>query len=53
MRRTAKGNRQVRVGPDDRRPQIHRGRDGSGSIDTTPAFPVHAHTSTFASTEET
>jgi hypothetical protein len=52
MRRTSKDRRQARVGPDDRQPQIHRGRDGSGSIHMTPAFPVHAPTSTHASPEE-
>jgi hypothetical protein len=53
MRRTTIDRRLARVRPDDRQPQIHRGRDGSGSIHFTPAFPVHAPTSAYASTEET
>ena len=52
MRRTSNDGRLARVGPDDRHPQIHRGRDGSGSIHMTPGFPVHAPTSASVSTEE-
>ena len=52
MRRTSNDRRLARVGPDDRQPHIYRGRDGSGSIHMTPAFPVHAPTSTHVSTEE-
>ena len=52
MRRTSKDRRQAWVGPDDGQPQIHRGRDGSGSMHMTPAFPVHAPTSEHANTEE-
>ena len=53
MRRTSNDGRLARVGPDDGQPLSYRGRDGSGSIHMTPAFPVHAPTSAHVSTKET